>query len=57
MMNCLLTDRKENREAHMESVDALRLLKLPRHGLFSHDRINRPGKRRAGKWQKYGVKK
>lgn len=54
MMNFLSPDRKENRQAYLESMDALRLLKLPRHSVFSHDKMNRPGKRRSGKWQKYG---
>jgi len=55
-MNCR-SDRRENREAFLDGLEALRLLKLPRHGVYSHDKINRHGKRRAGKWQKYGVRK
>ena len=51
------SDRKADRQAYLESVDALRLLKLPWRGVWSHDKMNRPGPRRAGKWLKYGVKK
>lgn len=54
-----LSERREDRQRQREIDEALRLLKLPWHSVFSHDKINHPGKRRAGKWQRYrnGVKK
>lgn len=56
-MNRCPSDRREDRQAYLESKDALRLLKLPWHSVYSHDKMNIPGTRRAGKWAKYGVKK
>lgn len=57
-MSCL-SERREDRRRQREIDEALRLLKLPWHSVFSHDKINHPGKRRAGKWQRYrnGVRK
>lgn len=50
-------ERMEDRQRQKEIDDALRFLKLPRHSVWSHDKMNRPGPRRAGKWSRYGVKK
>lgn len=49
-----LSERREDRQRQKEIDEALRFLKLPWHSVFSHDKINRPGKRRAGKWHRYG---
>ena len=56
-MSRFRSDRKADRESYLESKDALRLLKLPWHSVWSKDKINHPGTRRAGRWMKYGVKK
>lgn len=57
-MNCL-SEWKWDRRRQREIDVALRLLldKLPWHSVWSHDKINHPGTRRAGRWSRYGVRK
>lgn len=56
-MNPSRSDRREDRQRQKEIDEALRFLKLPWHSVWSKDKINHPGPRRAGKWLRYGVKK
>ena len=50
-MNCL-SEWKWDRQRRREIDDAIRLLldKLPWHSVWSKDKINHPGTRRAGRW-------
>lgn len=47
-----ISERKWDRQRRREIDEALRLLldKLPWHSVFSHDKMNHPGPRRAGRW-------
>lgn len=52
-------ERREDRQRQKEIDEALRFLKLPWHSVWSKDKINHPGPRRAGKWARgcvYGCK-
>lgn len=58
-MNPFRSEFREDRRRQREIDEALRLLldKLPWHSVWSKDKINHPGTRRAGRWSRYGVRK